>query len=339
MNVYEPQDLSIRGFAPPNLLGSTMQIPPVTSDSDPLVSMLSDPIGLMFLQLLQQLQTVQQQETLPCTVPDRRELENAIQRTVQEHLPCKKSKFSIHGELQITVDSKAPATVKINSSSHSASKRKSYMPVRMLHTPSSLTDYVNTHSEALDLSPSGSAHSNDSSPVTPVKSDFTSAFNNQYERKDAPGKIISFAKRRISVGRRNFPCNQCNQMEFYSLQQLEEHTRVSHGSYRCHICSRTFTQRSNLQRHALKHVGFKPFQCALCLQGYYRKDHLMRHMEVNHPAVNPRENIKVFLSSSKSLEYLNTTQSAISSISSLLPIGPEQLKFEKAVDRKSRESC
>nr|CDS34020.1 zinc finger protein [Hymenolepis microstoma] len=339
MNTYEPQDLSIRGFAPPTFLGSAMQMPSIASHSNLLLNMLSDPIGQKVLHLLQQFQTVQQQETLPFALPDSKELENVIQRTIQDHLPRKKSKFFIHGELKITVDSKDPVTVKINSSSPSASKRKSYTPIRMLQAPSSLPDHVSTNSEALDLSPSGSAHSNESLPVTPVKPDLASVFSNQYANYDAPGKIISFTKRRISVGRRNFPCNQCNKMEFYSLQQLEEHTKVSHGSYRCHICSRTFTQRSNLQRHALKHVGFKPFQCALCLQAYYRKDHLMRHMEVNHPAVNPRENIKVFLSSSKSLEYLSTTQSAVSSPSSLLPVGPEQLKSEETFDRKSSHLC
>ncbi|CAH8549568.1 unnamed protein product [Dicrocoelium dendriticum] len=103
---------------------------------------------------------------------------------------------------------------------------------------------------------------------------------------------------------RRFPCNQCRE-EFPSLHTLEEHTMFRHGAYRCHICRAKFTQRSNLQRHALKHVGFKPFECRVCCKAYYRKDHLMRHMEMSHPGHAPRENITVHLTSSESLEFLN----------------------------------
>ncbi len=80
---------------------------------------------------------------------------------------------------------------------------------------------------------------------------------------------------------------------------------ATHGSYRCHVCQAKFTQRSNLQRHALKHVGFKPFECRVCGKAYFRKDHLMRHMEVGHPGYAPRENINVYLTSSESLDFLH----------------------------------
>ncbi|CAH8516922.1 unnamed protein product [Schistosoma turkestanicum] len=109
--------------------------------------------------------------------------------------------------------------------------------------------------------------------------------------------------RRPSTNRR-FPCNQCKE-EFPSLHTLEQHTLSQHGTYRCHICQAQFTQRSNLQRHALKHVGFKPFECRVCSKAYYRKDHLMRHMEMGHPGFTPRDNITVHLTSSESLDYLN----------------------------------
>ncbi|TNN20240.1 Zinc finger protein [Schistosoma japonicum] len=108
--------------------------------------------------------------------------------------------------------------------------------------------------------------------------------------------------RRPSTNRR-FPCNQCKE-EFPSLHTLEQHTLSQHGTYRCHICQAQFTQRSNLQRHALKHVGFKPFECRVCSKAYYRKDHLMRHMEMGHPGFTPRDNITVHLTSSESLDFL-----------------------------------
>ncbi|OON19472.1 zinc finger, C2H2 type, partial [Opisthorchis viverrini] len=65
------------------------------------------------------------------------------------------------------------------------------------------------------------------------------------------------------------------------------------------------TTPNGMQRHALKHVGFKPFECRVCSKAYYRKDHLMRHMEMGHPGYTPRDNITVHLTSSESLDFLN----------------------------------
>ncbi|VUZ47150.1 unnamed protein product [Hymenolepis diminuta] len=102
---------------------------------------------------------------------------------------------------------------------------------------------------------------------------------------------------------RQFRCNQCDGI-FSSLRDLECHTVDAHGGFKCHLCKKPFTQRSNLQRHALKHVDFKPFECILCEKAYYRKDHLMRHMQKTHPFHLVEENIRVKLRSSESLDYL-----------------------------------
>ncbi|VDL93319.1 unnamed protein product [Schistocephalus solidus] len=131
---------------------------------------------------------------------------------------------------------------------------------------------------------------------------------NKTIRRRGPSAAGSVA-RRPNISRR-FPCNQCRE-EFSSLHSLEEHTMGTHGTYRCHICRARFTQRSNLQRHALKHVGFKPFECRVCRKAYYRKDHLMRHMEMGHPGYSPRENITVHLTSSESLDYLNRNMNGV----------------------------
>lgn len=120
----------------------------------------------------------------------------------------------------------------------------------------------------------------------------------------AKRRRIGSTNMRRSNSTRQFACNQCENV-FGSLQDLEEHTTSIHGAYRCHICNAKFTQRSNLQRHALKHVGFKPFECGLCERAYFRKDHLMRHMETTHPGVPARANIRVRLTSSESLDYLS----------------------------------
>ncbi|KAL3315743.1 hypothetical protein Ciccas_005621 [Cichlidogyrus casuarinus] len=112
---------------------------------------------------------------------------------------------------------------------------------------------------------------------------------------DDPSQARRYAK--------SFDCNQCKQV-FSSLSALCEHTFAIHKAFRCMICEAQFTQRSNLQRHSLRHVGFKPFICNICGKAYYRKDHLVRHIELSHPGTNPKQNITVKLSSADCLQYL-----------------------------------
>ncbi|KAF6773636.1 Zinc finger protein [Paragonimus kellicotti] len=145
--------------------------------------------------------------------------------------------------------------------------------------------------------------------------------------------------RRLAHTRR-FVCNQCRK-NFVSLAELNRHTVEAHSSFKCTICSAHFTQRSNLQRHSLKHVGFKPFTCNLCKKEYYRKDHLVRHIEVTHPNHDPKMNITVHLTSSECLDYLDrlhagkqTPSPEGSSDIQDISLGPEfqqldQLKIEK----------
>ncbi|KAM3182229.1 hypothetical protein ACTXT7_012805 [Hymenolepis weldensis] len=331
MNVNELQEMSARGRTSPAFSIASLQQLTTVPNPNLMLNMLSDPITQMLLQMMQQChqQMPRPQANKQVVFPESKELESIIRRTIQDHLPNKNSKIVIQGELTIVVDSGAPVTIKINTSSLLASKRKSYIPVRILQAVSPLPDSMSMDSEALDLSSPGSVTSMESSPVSPLKQDFTSKLNSLYENLNSHGKMASAPRWRFTDGRKNVFCNLCNEMEFPSLQQLEEHTMQVHGCYRCHICSHSFTQRSNLQRHALKHVGFKPLRCRICLQGYYRKDHLMKHIEVNHPTVNPRENIHVFLSSSQSLDFLSTNKSTVDHSLPLSSANPDQLKIEE----------
>ncbi|KAL5111221.1 Chorion transcription factor Cf2 [Taenia crassiceps] len=103
---------------------------------------------------------------------------------------------------------------------------------------------------------------------------------------------------------KSFVCNQCK-LAFLSLNSLCEHTYSQHKAFRCNFCGAQFTQRSNLQRHSLRHVGFKPFVCGVCQKEYYRKDHLVRHIEVTHPGTDSKKNIIVKLTSAECLDYLD----------------------------------
>ncbi|KER31121.1 hypothetical protein T265_13043, partial [Opisthorchis viverrini] len=152
--------------------------------------------------------------------------------------------------------------------------------------------------------------------------------------------------RRLAHTRR-FICNQCRK-NFASLAELNRHTLEAHTSFKCTICSAHFTQRSNLQRHSLKHVGFKPFTCNLCNKEYYRKDHLVRHIEVTHPNHDPKMNITVHLTSSECLDYLDRIHAGRASPSSENPDesyehAPEATDIPEGEELKSEgpmvESC
>ena len=58
---------------------------------------------------------------------------------------------------------------------------------------------------------------------------------------------------------------------------LSEHNEAVHSVFTCHHCHKTFTSRSNLERHSRLHTGFKPYVCAICNKAFSRKDHLSNH--------------------------------------------------------------
>lgn len=61
-------------------------------------------------------------------------------------------------------------------------------------------------------------------------------------------------------------------------------------SFKCVFCpimkidahERTFNNNEDLYRHHCQHFEHKPINCANCCEGFYRKDHLKRHMKNAH---------------------------------------------------------
>lgn len=68
--------------------------------------------------------------------------------------------------------------------------------------------------------------------------------------------------------------------EYYSVVNMVEVKMEDSDDqkyYDCEFCSKIFSKKNQLQRHARTHTGERPFACKLCDKSFTRIDALKRH--------------------------------------------------------------
>ncbi|KFB35033.1 AGAP002497-PA-like protein [Anopheles sinensis] len=83
-----------------------------------------------------------------------------------------------------------------------------------------------------------------------------------------------------------YSCTKCEE-KFIQESHLVLHMK-QHGDYACNMCSMTFNDEVLLKKHVQRHVDGRYLTCPVisCGEGFTMKNHLTKHMQMHHPAVD-----------------------------------------------------
>lgn len=86
-----------------------------------------------------------------------------------------------------------------------------------------------------------------------------------------------------------FSCEHCPQT-FALHDLLKAHIRSTHAAsaflqqqrnFRCAVCDKGFTQRTNLRTHERVHSGERPYKCTMCTKAFYQRTNLRNHIRTH----------------------------------------------------------
>uniref|UniRef100_A0A182QGF6 C2H2-type domain-containing protein n=1 Tax=Anopheles farauti TaxID=69004 RepID=A0A182QGF6_9DIPT len=83
-----------------------------------------------------------------------------------------------------------------------------------------------------------------------------------------------------------YSCTKCEE-KFIQESHLLLHMK-QHGDYACTMCTMTFNDEVLLKKHVQRHVDGRYLTCPVisCGEGFTMKNHLTKHMQMHHPAVD-----------------------------------------------------
>uniref|UniRef100_A0A182VWR1 C2H2-type domain-containing protein n=2 Tax=Cellia TaxID=44534 RepID=A0A182VWR1_9DIPT len=83
-----------------------------------------------------------------------------------------------------------------------------------------------------------------------------------------------------------YSCTKCEE-KFIQESHLLLHMK-QHGDYACTMCTMTFNDEVLLKKHVQRHVDGRYLTCPVisCSEGFTMKNHLTKHMQMHHPAVD-----------------------------------------------------
>uniref|UniRef100_A0A182N4V3 C2H2-type domain-containing protein n=1 Tax=Anopheles dirus TaxID=7168 RepID=A0A182N4V3_9DIPT len=120
---------------------------------------------------------------------------------------------------------------------------------------------------------------------------------------------------KTTLSSRGFFCPQCPDKSFKQQSHLQQHMKIhgtnfgysctkceekfiqeshlllhmkQHGDYACTMCTMTFNDEVLLKKHVQRHVDGRYLTCPVisCSEGFTMKNHLTKHMQMHHPAVD-----------------------------------------------------
>ncbi|XP_062716687.1 zinc finger protein 629 isoform X4 [Aedes albopictus] len=114
--------------------------------------------------------------------------------------------------------------------------------------------------------------------------------------------------RRLHTGERPYVCIEANcGRSFAQVTNLNNHMKThhktqqfiqephlilhmthQHGDYACSMCSMTFNDEVLLKKHVQRHLDGRYLTCPVlgCNEGFTMKNHLTKHMQMRHPAID-----------------------------------------------------